>query len=249
MSLQALYINGTRSSNGLSAHVERENRLLSDVCIPLDIECSRTQAVYVDETFSYCKGSDFNKKHRNDRHVKGLSQAHRIALEKVSSGKYGDKVIIFEDDVVLPVKDAEKVKTMVHDYVARMDDDTDIAYLGNCHGKLCSHAYVTTTEAAKKILRHGLDDGQEATFCNTPIDKMIRQQCLSNSQEEGHLNCTYPKNISANLKVKTDNQSGLIYQGLETLLGSVKLTPDGNHLKNKDSVDFNSLYVDKPADW
>jgi len=235
MSLQALYINGTRDSNGLSAHVDRENRILSDVCSPLGIECSRTQAVYVDETFSYCKESDFNRKHRNDTHVKGLSQAHRIALEKVSSGKYGNKVIIFEDDVVLPVKDAEKVKTMVHDYVAKMDDDTDIAYLGNCHRKMCAHAYVATREGAEKILRQGLHG-----FCNSAMDAMLKEQCL------GNLKCTYPKNIAANLEVKTDRQSGLIYQGLETLLGSVKLTPDGNHLKNKDSVDFNSLYVDKP---
>ena len=196
MSLKALYINGTRNSNGLSPHVERENRLLSDVCSPLDIECSRTQAVYVDETFSYCKESDFNRKHRNDTHVKGLSQAHRIALEKVSSGKYGDKVIIFEDDAVLPVKDAEKVKRMVHDYVARMDDDTDIAYLGNCHRDMCCHAYVATREGAKKVLRQELY-GQGLKFCNAPIDAILKEQCLGNSQEEeGHLNCTYPKNIT-----------------------------------------------------
>lgn len=231
----ALYINGSRSSNGKEPQIARQKRLIRDVCQPLGIECHRTEAIYMNENTGLCEGSTFKSKTGNGRHIQGLAQAHKLALEKVSTGMYGEEVIILEDDVVLPLEDTNRVKEAFEDYTQGIGV-YDIAYLGNCHENTCMHAYVVTKDSASKMLR-------ETDFCTGAIDGKIMRRCM-----RGSLDCKYPDTIEPDVEVKSDNQSGIIYQGPEEVLGSVKLNSTGNDiLRNKHSVHLNSLYVDKPT--
>jgi len=215
--MKALYINGSRESGGEKAQKQREDRVLKEFCNPLNLDCTRTQAVFLNPA-----ATAWNKYH----HWVGLSIAHKRALDKVATGKYGERVIILEDDVVIPEHvSASQLSGKIN---AFLEDtaDTDLVYLGNCNNRMCSHALAVTKSGAQKIIDTSacFGNGDLSGKCSA-VDEEYKSLCKLKK-----ISCDYATNYptydirpGSHQTTKHDRQKGLVHQGPQDSMGTHRI--------------------------
>ena len=169
-------------------------------CLALGFEgCDRSPAVYSD-TPAY---TDTCGAHPGDsdqtKYIRGCAMAHRNALRLLAKDE--DRGVIFEDDITPADAPAGHVRGRVDAFLERTAD-RDVAYIGHCWGKLCTHANAWTPVGARKAL-------DLVDWCSdTPYDVQLRTLCLA-----GKLKCAYAEAHDLQPKSGSWGDSGsLVYQ-------------------------------------
>ena len=198
--MRAFIINGDKDGDNQSGRIKERWDRTKDICSDvLGLDCQRVPAYYVTsnmkEDIEEKCGRSFVNESVNLRYVIGCKNAHRKALESVI--QHGERSIIFEDDIILPLN-TNDVVSKIKDFIEE-NKDIDLAYLGHCWGDQCLHAYIVSPEAARKLL-------DSIDWCNdTPVDVLFAEQCKSN------LTCVYAENYTGE-KPEGSWSGGIILQ-------------------------------------
>ena len=193
----AFIINGDKNGNLNEKRWKRPYHICSEI---LGLSCKRIPSFYVNgngktEIHDLCgKIKDYSIRSRN---VIGTNNAHRKALEAVV--QHGEKSIIFEDDIILPL-DISATVSKISAFI-KESKNKDVAYLGHCFNGNCLHAYIVSPNVAKKLL-------QKINWCSSksPFDNQLVYLCKT-----GRFKCSYAETIKSP-RVKKSWGEGLIFQ-------------------------------------
>lgn len=164
--------------NGLPNGEENKGRwdAALETCKSLGFECERSPAMYTSMSDYKDSCGNHDDASSDEKYVRGCMFAHFNAFSKIAKGS--DRVIILEDDIVIPGKLSDTV-----DQIRTFTDQTsevDLAYIGHCFGTQCTHAMAVTPEGARKIIK-------DIDWCGSiPVDNQLGRMC-----ESGLLNCSY----------------------------------------------------------
>ena len=183
--MRAFIINGDKDGDNQSGRIKERWDRTKDICSDvLGLDCQRVPAYYVTsnmkEDIEEKCGRSFINESANLRYVIGCKNAHRKALESVI--QHGERSIIFEDDIILPLN-TNDVVSKIRNFIEE-NKDKDLAYLGHWENKWNTHAYIVSPEAAKKLL-------DSINWCDPkPVDVIMAEQCKSN------LTCVYAEDYT-----------------------------------------------------
>ncbi len=194
--LTAFIINGDKHGKLNEKRWVRPYHICSDI---LGLPCHRIPSFYVTENgkteINQLCGKTFADSVET-RNVSGTNNAHRKALEAVL--RYGERSIIFEDDIILPLNTEEAVSKI--DNFIKENKDADVAYLGHCFNGACLHAYIVAPKIAKKLL-------EKIDWCSiVPFDEQLKKLC-----KNGDFKCSYAETLNSP-RVKNSWGKGIILQ-------------------------------------
>ena len=207
--MRAFIINGDKDGGNKSVRMKERWDRTKYICYDvLGFDCQRVPAYYVTSNMKEDIKSKCGKSFMNEdvtlRHVIGCKNAHRKVLEAVI--RHGKRSIIFEDDIILTLN-TNDILYKIKDFIEETTNK-DLAYLGHCWGDQCTHAYIVSPEAAKKLL-------DSIDWCNKePVDNLMADLCAIKE-----LDCVYAKDYKKQ-KPEGSWSEGLILQEGEPIRNS-----------------------------